>query len=263
MCGRPTARIAEEHDESLADRYRRGGHSDCTASDHRRWHPGKWLASVWIWTPAAEVALGRLRKRLEDILAIDYFGAPGRAELESLFLAAEEKLRPPRAADPKAVPDVPSLKSVRGRTWVTRKGIHVDRICSAWLIRRFIDPGAKLKYVLDCLVRHPADEARFAQLRLAAIRRDQWAIHSETGSDVDSIGYSATLGHLYVPGGGSADLSILSVASDGKLTLLGKVATASDAHTAAFDPATNSVFVATPGHGAVLVIRDPFPPSQK
>ena len=95
----------------------------------------------------AEVALGRLRKRLDEIVAIDYFGAAGRAELESLLLAAEEKLRPPRPADPKATPDLPSLKNVRGRTWVTRKGIHVDRICSAWLIRRFIDPDGKLKYV--------------------------------------------------------------------------------------------------------------------
>jgi len=95
----------------------------------------------------AEVALGRLRKRLEEIVAIDYFGAAGRAELESLLLAAEERLRPPLPADPKATPDLPSLKNVRGRTWVTRKGIHVDRICSAWLIRRFIDPDGKLKYV--------------------------------------------------------------------------------------------------------------------
>jgi hypothetical protein len=30
---------------------------------------------------------------------------------------------------------------------VTRKGIFVDRIASAWLIRRFIDPQAKFKYV--------------------------------------------------------------------------------------------------------------------
>ena len=30
---------------------------------------------------------------------------------------------------------------------MTRKGIHVDRIASAWLIRRFIDAAAKLKYV--------------------------------------------------------------------------------------------------------------------
>ncbi len=30
---------------------------------------------------------------------------------------------------------------------MTRRGIHIDRIASAWLIRRFIDPDAKLKYV--------------------------------------------------------------------------------------------------------------------
>jgi hypothetical protein len=82
-----------------------------------------------------------------------------------------------------------------------------------------------------------------------------------TGSDVDSIGYSASLGHLYVPGGGTADLSIFAVSTRGKLSLLGKVATASDAHTAAFDPVTRTVFVGTPEHGVVLAIRDPFPSS--
>jgi hypothetical protein len=35
----------------------------------------------------------------------------------------------------------------RGATWVTRKGVHVDRIGSAWLIRRFIDPVARFKFV--------------------------------------------------------------------------------------------------------------------
>jgi len=34
-----------------------------------------------------------------------------------------------------------------GRTWVTRTGVHVDRIASAWLIRRFIDPKAGFKFV--------------------------------------------------------------------------------------------------------------------
>jgi len=94
----------------------------------------------------AGTALTRLRKRAEEIVAIDYFGAPGRADLENLIRAAEDKLRPPRAADPGATPDIPPLKGIRGRTWVTRKGIHVDRIASAWLIRRFIDTDAKLKY---------------------------------------------------------------------------------------------------------------------
>jgi DNA-binding beta-propeller fold protein YncE len=82
---------------------------------------------------------------------------------------------------------------------------------------------------------------------------------ADTGTDVDSIGYNASLGHLYVPGGGSADLSILNVGADGKLTLLGKVPTAADAHTAAFDPATRRIFVGAPEHGAVIIVPDPFP----
>jgi hypothetical protein len=34
-----------------------------------------------------------------------------------------------------------------GRTWVTRTGVKVDRISSAWLVRRFIDPDARFKFV--------------------------------------------------------------------------------------------------------------------
>jgi len=94
-----------------------------------------------------ETALERIRKRSEEIVAIDFFGAPGRLEVDSLLRAAEDKLHPPKAADPQSTPDLPSLRGVRGRTWVTRKGIHVDRIASAWLIRRFIDPEARFKYV--------------------------------------------------------------------------------------------------------------------
>jgi len=43
----------------------------------------------------------------------------------------------------------PPLDTVqhRGRTWVTRAGIKVDRMASAWLIRRFIDPEARFKFV--------------------------------------------------------------------------------------------------------------------
>jgi hypothetical protein len=47
-----------------------------------------------------------------------------------------------------AEPDATSIDRVKpGRTWVTRVGVHVDRIASAWLIRRFIDPAARFKFV--------------------------------------------------------------------------------------------------------------------
>ena len=48
-----------------------------------------------------------------------------------------------------------------GRTWVTRKGVHVDRIASAWLIRRFIDPMAEFKFVSARGYQPRASELRF------------------------------------------------------------------------------------------------------
>jgi hypothetical protein len=48
-----------------------------------------------------------------------------------------------------------------GRTWVTREGAFVDRIASAWLIRRFIDPEAQFKFVPARGYRPEAGELRF------------------------------------------------------------------------------------------------------
>ncbi|HET7296834.1 MAG TPA: chromate resistance protein ChrB domain-containing protein, partial [Gemmatimonadales bacterium] len=52
-------------------------------------------------------------------------------------------------------------RRVRGRTWVTRAGVHVDRIASAWLIRRFIDPEARFRFVGSGEHRAAPDELRF------------------------------------------------------------------------------------------------------
>lgn len=48
-----------------------------------------------------------------------------------------------------------------GRTWVTRSGIKVDRMAGAWLIRRFIDPGARFKFVPARGYRPEPGELRF------------------------------------------------------------------------------------------------------
>jgi hypothetical protein len=92
----------------------------------------------------AASTLLRLRKRLDELRAIDFFGADGRETVEGLLAAVESSLRPPPAAE---AANGPPASPVRGRTWVTRSDVHVDRIASAWLIRRFIDPDARFKFV--------------------------------------------------------------------------------------------------------------------
>ena len=53
----------------------------------------------------------------------------------------------------------------RGATWVTRKGVFIDRIASAWLIRRFIDPDARFKFVLAQGYKPADGELRFDMYR--------------------------------------------------------------------------------------------------
>jgi hypothetical protein len=71
-------------------------------------------------------------------------------ELESLFRLE------PRMTAPGATASIP-----RGSTWVTRQGVFIDRIASAWLIRRFIDPEARLKFVPARGYKPQAGEVRF------------------------------------------------------------------------------------------------------
>ena len=100
----------------------------------------------------------RLHKRLAEVVAIDFFGASGRERVEGVLTGIEAALRPTsEAADGPATSAAP----VRGRTWVTRSGVHVDRIASAWLIRRFIDPEARFKFIRGQAYSPEPGELRF------------------------------------------------------------------------------------------------------
>jgi hypothetical protein len=94
-----------------------------------------------------EIDLTRLKRRLAEVVAIDFFGAPGREAAEGLVSGVEVRMT---GKNSMLGPD--SARTFRrenflGKTWVTRKGIYVDRMASAWLIRRFIDPDARFKFV--------------------------------------------------------------------------------------------------------------------
>ena len=86
---------------------------------------------------AGGTAITRLSQRLQEVIAVDFFSANGRAEAD----AAIASLRVPRAQE--AGDGAPRP---RGATWITRPDVHVDRLASAWLIRRFIDPAATFRF---------------------------------------------------------------------------------------------------------------------
>lgn len=90
--------------------------------------------------------LRRLKRRLQQIDAVDFFNAPARAQAEQRLTALAARLRSGGNHDERAERGAP-LKGPLGRTWVTRRGIFVDRMASAWLIGRFIDRDARFKFV--------------------------------------------------------------------------------------------------------------------
>lgn len=94
--------------------------------------------------------LARLRQRLSVIRALDFFDAPEQAPASEALTRVEVLLNA-RDAVKATVPAAVTIKAneFRGRTWVTRRDIFVDRIASAWLIRRYIDPKARFKFVAE------------------------------------------------------------------------------------------------------------------
>jgi hypothetical protein len=93
--------------------------------------------------PALIAERARLHRRLEEILGRDYFTAAHREDA----MQAIERIAVLDIATPKASTSRNSSMAYHGRTWATRAGVKVDRIASAWLILRKIDPAAKFVFV--------------------------------------------------------------------------------------------------------------------
>ena len=97
--------------------------------------------------PGADKVAGQIakyRKRLDEIAAIDFFESPLRKTIGDRLDEIEAKMRRPAPEEPASLA---SNGSLARRVWVTRRGVGPDRMSSAWLIRRFIDPEATFKFV--------------------------------------------------------------------------------------------------------------------
>lgn len=97
--------------------------------------------------PATRRLLDVFRERLTAIERIDYFGSAGRDRVVSFLMRLEEHAAGTHVTAAAAKPAEPTDASrYQGRLWVTRRRPGVDRMASAWLIRRFIDAQARFAF---------------------------------------------------------------------------------------------------------------------
>ncbi len=99
----------------------------------------------------------KLQREYDAVRAIDFFANETTAEAEAEWLDLRQRidglLSPDEPHDvqrriPRLEPD-----KYRGRVWATRRRLWVDRVASAWLIKRFIDPDARFRWLVtpaDC-----------------------------------------------------------------------------------------------------------------
>ena len=101
------------------------------------------------------------RRELEAVAAIDFFPGVARAQVETALADAEYALNAQFAPDEPRVKKttIPHrrVQDYRSHVWATRQHLWIDRVASAWLIRRFIDPRAQFRWL-----KKPADCPRRA-----------------------------------------------------------------------------------------------------
>lgn len=93
--------------------------------------------------------LAAFRKTYDDIRSRDFFDAPLGRETGRRIQAIESGLKDVKEAGALRPPPLARKdpKAYQQRTWVTRKRPFIDRMASAWLIRRFIDRAAKFRFI--------------------------------------------------------------------------------------------------------------------
>ena len=101
--------------------------------------------------------IGRLQKRLDEIVAIDFFSAPERMGAENALSSLASGYKEVRGA----AECIKAPRKFSGKVWVTRKNVFVDRIASAWLITRFIDKNARFKFIGSKRYKPRKNEVRF------------------------------------------------------------------------------------------------------
>jgi hypothetical protein len=150
MSVQPRATDEDQAWRALFDR------SNDYAEQHKGWkEANRGLASL------ASAELTRLHRKLQRELdalrAIDFFPGDATAEAEAAWVAFSRRIGALLSPDEphETAGSIPRLDPAQyqGRSWATRRRLWVDRVASAWLIRRFIDQDARFRWLAspsDC-----------------------------------------------------------------------------------------------------------------
>jgi len=88
--------------------------------------------------------LEKLCTRFTEITEVDFFHSPHAAKIKELLGEIEVALHP--GAEEAPLITALNISDYKGRVWVTRPRPYVDRLACAWLIRRFVDAKAQIRY---------------------------------------------------------------------------------------------------------------------
>ena len=108
----------------------------------------------------ADSEFGRMKRRLLEIQRTDFFEAERGPRVQARLEALQARWGQAEPS-PVTAPEPLDRKQYQQRVWVTRAGIKVDRIASAWLIRRFLDAEARFRFVDIGSYKHRGKELRF------------------------------------------------------------------------------------------------------
>jgi hypothetical protein len=137
----------------------------------------------------------RVRKQFRDIRQTDFFKCPRAQDVETLLRKLDTRRTPES--------DFTKIKTrdYRNKTWITRPRPEIDRVGSAWLIRKFIDPRAKFIFaktipasqrvvsfdMLDADFTHRGDDCTFETLVKS------FAVHDKAAHKIGEMIHDADL----------------------------------------------------------------------
>ena len=133
--------------------------------------------------PRDKMLAARLRERLAATVAVDFFAAAGRDQAEASIAALERKQEDtmPTTESNAAAEARLATRDFRDRIWVTRPRPGIDRMSTAWLVRRFIDPAATFRF---------ADPDRRSELGPTAVPFDMYGVelgHQRGGCTFETV----------------------------------------------------------------------------